>query len=1671
MTGKIAVANYDFDGDENEHQLSFKKGDKLAVSTLEADSPWAYGELNGRSGWFPVDYVVIADGEEISHTASPPPTTTLPASSISQSSSHENKPNGGGGGDKVKASYDFHATADDEISFKENEIITVINRNGDWWTGIRGDGKEGLFPSTYVEPITLNNNATQQSETDNGHLSCVAQAQAAVAVAALKTTTENSFETDYLSSAITSSTLQQLEKQLSIDSATGLSKELPASQFSGMWNGGIPKPMWMSWAFIDIMTDPYCRKRENDGADMVALYASFDFVADAVRRMSESTSSSAHRKLHQALKQASGFASSLPAFSCSADRFHHYLSRWVNCITQLRSNEIAIGPVGWSNADGTGQCPVVVVHRTTAKDEYTLSIVNPEGEGSEYHPSSLNLKSGGTQRAQAIVFSGIPTWKLSNASFWFMALRRLIFPASSDSQKKKETGAQLMYERLLPYLNTRPLYSNAVASEAEGKRLNFQTQPLGGNPSKALSVLGAVEQALCLLGESEAEQKKTVLLFRMAIMHMATNELTNATSLRPADVVSLCHASRCLAREAADYAAQFPSCDAETLNEALLCSKNIKLKAQELDLAEMGRGGLADPVELPSEGLKNSTLHPLLGRLCRDGSVEHLAGEAVSPPIIRPVELTLVPDSVSSFEEVGTALYNASYVCTLLGNQRDCVKHTYLHRMALITHLFTRVIPIPMPISHPEARHHCFWQADGRLIRLETQTHILKRMELICRHFVAASLSLKVTRSLDTTRLLTMACMSAISDVVMRMEACDTPSMCSMHYSGQAAGPTHPFGFEMGYFAAESEAAKLPNPALQAVRCQVLDYFCEQRELMRDDHVLFSFEHTMGFGSGERIFLGNVCLQMGFPGFSDSDILPTYLSGEDPLILDFFPELGYFRDIVYLMKAMMVPTSSALPEVKRWTPQDARLRWKWKGEDKEKCFHVKGFGQTLECNAYTKEDIGADGPPRKAQSGNVFTRIKRRIMGGRRARAPHSYANPCYLVDKPVETEDDILHVRTLPDFGDRLRAHDSELLLQYLTAPYIRIPLVMQFFADPQHLLALGSTDLQEVLEAVLFEPGAWQSARQAPLPMEIPVLDRSHLSTPCGLLFNELLKSPHSLISSLDKMLDTALEMDTGRYTLAQAGCSSVILFVVRLCVRVEEFILYLHRPDTCAKVRGLENRPPGLLSYLGDAQMTMRKHLNKAVFPMIEQWLARAAKGDDVETACVLHAHLLFLFKNVSAEDLSLTVVGVLLTSQVWLMVHFRFEGETSTSDVGKRKATDTAEPTSGLFISSTDVFDLVAKHRNKIMDWLCSPSNASHCNVIMEGVVRVHTHTGGRTEAAGLDTAFMDRHWQSILRKDCRGRFVPDTEIVQVQLAEQEQGMGRAANMSFLDYMRLTTQAVDLEVNAQLGEFTLKKHSMETLPLEIEALADFQYVFGCSQSSGSAIGCAEVRHRAHRKWYRLVGHRHDVQLWDEDPRMHAPLTNFIRPYTSNLSGGEEWIAEILEPVRCKYLNSIELFLPSVGFGEPSNTYAVLAGYHVQQMTDVGIVDSHAALPVNDGGSPVENSTHATAVPVLKQLKEVVVLRNPGVIYVYDVVEHGRRYYRSLIFTSNVNLCIADIPPCGVMDEQDWRAQLVGGNAVAPITPPQPSLVITRNLYQHVGPQMFIPTRYIVVIKLFV
>jgi len=54
--------------------------------------------------------------------------------------------------DIYEALYAYEATDSGDLSFQAGERITVLKRDGDWWTGKIGD-RTGTFPNNYVQNI------------------------------------------------------------------------------------------------------------------------------------------------------------------------------------------------------------------------------------------------------------------------------------------------------------------------------------------------------------------------------------------------------------------------------------------------------------------------------------------------------------------------------------------------------------------------------------------------------------------------------------------------------------------------------------------------------------------------------------------------------------------------------------------------------------------------------------------------------------------------------------------------------------------------------------------------------------------------------------------------------------------------------------------------------------------------------------------------------------------------------------------------------------------------------------------------------------------------------------------------------------------------------------------------------------------------------------------------------------------------------------------------------------------------------------------------------------------------------------------------------------------------------------------------------------------------------
>ena len=885
--------------------------------------------------------------------------------------------------------------------------------------------------------------------------------------------------------------------------------------------------------------------------------------------------------------------------------------------------------------------------------------------GREYHPSyRLPLCVSDDAFDPVLMLHGVPTDRLVDSAPW-LALYRGVAVAYPTY----EEGARYVYEVLLPFFVDEPL-PRAVARSPPPACFRRAPTPTRDRALMA-TTLESVCGLLCLHGCSPTVAKRIELQMRATYLRHVESQLaaladgvgdglsdTDGTRVRAA-----CRGlARCTAAQGEHSAPEGAASDASLLGTSALIRRVVQLTDE---LLARGAGFIPPRILAANAAEASASAFPFFGRLLRyPASVEGLAGLAPPPPSLRAVQLTAVSEALATPHEVVVAMQAALYECTLLASQESLIPNSACLRVALLQHLVTETIPLPLPVDHPERASACFWAAAP--IRYETQLQLMRLLSLLLQHHAVASLCLKLTRELDAARIITAACLAAIADAVMRIRAIDSPSALADHYAGRAGGPSAPFGVDHDPFAAESETLKFPEPALLIARGMVLDYFASLRRIVPPLYRLFGYEQPDEFGGGELRLVAQICAQVGFPveatsasaaagpapaapsappngggggGGGDAaggdervrgSALPLYLTGELPDLLLLYPELAAFRDLIFVFKLFMCPEQAMLPARGRWRPADARLTWSHAVDEKRAkkgfapALSVAGFG-TAHLNLGLAQALRGDAA---AQHANVFQEWINRFglaIGmskggssavGRQPRAPPSGANPSGLLRSPklkLTSEDSILSLdsqRLLSmqgptgpganggepsgaappplksqrsagggignGSGDErppLSARDAELLLTYLTAPYLRIPLLLGFFADQQRLHALSSVRMQEVLEAALFEPGAWHGAAHRPPPTHVPPTPEERaivLATPLGLLFNELVHAPTLLLDPLERLLDMALDLDTG----AHDGPSARILyFVTRLIVHVESHALLLiqharwrrsHRPQ---------------------------------------------------------------------------------------------------------------------------------------------------------------------------------------------------------------------------------------------------------------------------------------------------------------------------------------------------------------------------------------------------------------------------------------------------------------------------------------------------------------------------
>ena len=982
--------------------------------------------------------------------------------------------------------------------------------------------------------------------------------------------------------------------------------------------------------------------------------------------------------------------------------------------------------------------------------------------------------------------------------------------------------------------------------------------------------------------------------------------------------------------------------------------------------------------------------HALFDRILRHGDVD--AGPQKQLRSYAPVDYLQQPAQVTCIDAAIAALRYCDRLCTRVFVQSHCVKNGHFHNIALIQYTFTQLLPLPKAAGNAAASN-CIWLSSPLLYAQQLDLMLL--LQRIMEHFVAAAFSVDHTRAMDGVRMVVPACIAAVADAVMHKVATDIPSEVCIHLAGGVRGEVAAagdaakdkkngkngkakgdkgavsvrvearkgFGLSAGELAQQSAVIEVFAPEVNTARTAVLDYFAAQ-----DVHTILAWEKGEKFERTTEKFLKQVSSDLAFP--MGELLTPSLLSDDKGLLIKNYPEFRCYRDISFYFKFFTNPHLEAVQEFQRrdegWAQRHVALYFIYRYEP------GKGPYQNFVVRSFGDDDLQRVGCRPRVKKGEMPPTHRFPSLAD-----PSFYSKPYFL-----ESESDVLHMWDLPDFGSlevgqarALGQQDSEMLLSFLTVPYMRIPLVVTFFSSDDRIHSLQSDQLQHILDATLFEPSNHLAAEHSNLvPTDVPSSAPHLLATAHGLLLNELCCSPEVVVSGILNLFRQGMDLDTGS---VKSSTAKIILYLVRLASRLDNAMSFLIQcaqgtHDTKrgedAKFRQL-NPSAETLQYLVGAQRNLREILHKEATGILEAWqqkLMRECEGkvdDDLldyhtELLCNIYAHLLITTRNLALDELDRQSVGTQVMCSIFLSTRHRW---------------NTGGPDSNeCQIPENELFETMHMMRRKVVQWLRERASQKDLDIIMEAAVEAAANTAVLKSTENLN------RWGFIAGKRSTGRFAMHSrrDGSAEQDAEKTTPSKTAAGSQSSDATAIPTMKdkdLTMEIDVQLMQLTLKASHPSNLPHNIAESEDVLAIFG-----QVTMQACVVEETTKRKCYRLVGRSHDIQSWVEDTRL-PPLDHFREYYPNELFPQEKsWIPGIFGPVQEAYLMfpmPLEVYLPE----------------------DALPHDAQVAYMI--GKQPKQTGVW----------KEIFVYRERRAVEIYRIESYGHRFYRSLEYSSDTRFCL--------------------------------------------------------------
>ncbi|XP_028414309.1 CD2-associated protein-like isoform X2 [Dendronephthya gigantea] len=137
MSNAKVLFDYEAEADD---ELSLAEGD-LIRDIVKKEDGWWEGELHGKRGMFPENFVEEISKNVVAETKSTEMKPTPAAPVVNEKNT------------LAKVTFDYDAENDDELTLKEGDVVKVLDQEEEgWWKG-ELNGNIGVFPSNFVEVI------------------------------------------------------------------------------------------------------------------------------------------------------------------------------------------------------------------------------------------------------------------------------------------------------------------------------------------------------------------------------------------------------------------------------------------------------------------------------------------------------------------------------------------------------------------------------------------------------------------------------------------------------------------------------------------------------------------------------------------------------------------------------------------------------------------------------------------------------------------------------------------------------------------------------------------------------------------------------------------------------------------------------------------------------------------------------------------------------------------------------------------------------------------------------------------------------------------------------------------------------------------------------------------------------------------------------------------------------------------------------------------------------------------------------------------------------------------------------------------------------------------------------------------------------------------------------